>query len=526
MTTGRPPGAEPDASGFYVNRLFRFMGRPIRHCGYYPSWNLRLFKRGRAAYEDRRVHEHMHVDGPTAYLPKTALLLHEDRRGLEHFIAKHNRYSTLEAQELYDLSADAPVAGAGTLWRDRMVRRRFLKTRVLPNLPAPWRGKFLYMYVYLEGFLDGAAGWNLCLLISTYEYFIHLKFKELRRLHGRAPRAVNGLSVAEGKARVTDAKPPAVLVPAAPSSGDATTATVGRQGHVPVSVLIPALNEAKNLPRCLDHLAWADEVVVVDSGSTDGTADLATARGATVVQFRWNGQWPKKKNWALTHVPFKHDWVLIVDADEWITPPLAEEIAAAVTTTENVGYYVNRKFIFMGGWIRHCGYYPSWNLRLIRRGHGAYERLTDIGDTGSGDNEVHEHVLADGPVGRLSHDMLHFAFPSIGVFVEKHNRYSNWEAAVEHKNAHADAAAIGGPLAGRRRLKEFSRRLPLRPTLRFLYSYVWRGGFLDGRPGYIFCRLLATYEFLSVAKLAELRRKDDDDRRLTHLSAVPEGRPA
>ncbi len=110
LTTG--PAAAVAEAGFYVNRLFRFLGRPIRHCGYHPSWNLRLFKRGLARYEDRRVHEHMIVDGPTAHLPKTALLLHEDRRGLEHFIAKHNRYSTLEAQELYDLSVGgAPVAG-------------------------------------------------------------------------------------------------------------------------------------------------------------------------------------------------------------------------------------------------------------------------------------------------------------------------------------------------------------------------------------------------------------------------------
>ena len=193
------PAADVRAAGFYVNRMFIFMGRRIRHCGYYPSWNLRLFKRGLAAYEDRRVHEHMHVDGPTAYLPKDALLLHEDRRGLEHFVAKHNRYSTLEAAELYDVYAGHERwPGLGRLWRDRMERRRFLKTRVLPSLPAPWLWKFLYMYVYLEGFLDRAPGWNLCLLISTYEYFIYLKYKELRRLHGRVPTGVGGLSVAEG----------------------------------------------------------------------------------------------------------------------------------------------------------------------------------------------------------------------------------------------------------------------------------------------------------------------------------------
>jgi glycosyltransferase involved in cell wall biosynthesis len=275
---------------------------------------------------------------------------------------------------------------------------------------------------------------------------------------------------------------------------------------VPVSVIIPTLNEAANLPRCLDHLTWADEVVIVDSGSTDATADIAAARGATVVQFKWDGSWPKKKNWALRNLQLKHPWVLIVDADECIVPELAQEIAAAITDGTKVGFFINRRFMFMGVWLKHCGYYPSWNLRLIKRGFGEYEKLTDVGDTGSGDNEVHEHVIPDGPVGYLKHDMLHFAFPTIATFVEKHNRYSNWEAAVQLRRNRGDAAAIGGDLSRVRRLKDLSRNLPFRPTLRFLYSFIWKRGFLDGRPGFIFCRLLAVYEFLSVAKYIEMSR--------------------
>jgi glycosyltransferase involved in cell wall biosynthesis len=290
---------------------------------------------------------------------------------------------------------------------------------------------------------------------------------------------------------------------------------------VPVSVLIPALNEARNLPRCLDHLTWADEVVVVDSGSQDDTQKIADAYGASVVQFKWNGLWPKKKNWALANVPFKHEWVLIVDADEWIMPELADEIEQAVKSTEHVGYYINRKFIFMGGWIKHCGYYPSWNLRLIRRGCGLYEQLTDIGDTSSGDNEVHEHITPNGSVGHLKNDMLHFAFPTIHTFMEKHNRYSNWEAAVQYNTRLSNSASIGHKLSGRRRLKNFSRHLPMRPALRFFYSYILRGGILDGRPGYVFCRLLSMYEYLSVAKYVELCRLEEDQFRQRSLSAVP-----
>lgn len=295
-----------------------------------------------------------------------------------------------------------------------------------------------------------------------------------------------------------------------------------RTGKVPVSVLIPTLNESSNMSRCLDHLEWADEVVVVDSGSKDDTCRIAEAYGAHVVHFKWNGQWPKKKNWALRNVPFKHEWVLIVDADEWITPELAEEIERAIRSDRYAGYYVNRRFIFMGQWIRHCGYYPSWNLRLIKRGHGEYEQLTGIDNTGSGDNEVHEHVAATGPVGHLNSDMLHFAFPSIHVFMEKHNRYSNWEAAVQFKGAERESAVVGSTvLSKRRRLKRISRRMPLRPTLRFVYSYIFKGGFLDGRAGLVFCRLLAIYEYLSVAKYHELRWAEEDRRQARQLSPVP-----
>jgi glycosyltransferase involved in cell wall biosynthesis len=277
-------------------------------------------------------------------------------------------------------------------------------------------------------------------------------------------------------------------------------------GRVPVSVLVPTLNEERNIAACLDHLRWADEVVVIDSCSKDRTRAWAEERGARVVDFRWNGQWPKKRNWALRNVPFKHPWVLIVDADEWIVPELGTEIAEAIRSDRYVGYYINRRFMFMNRWIKHCGYYPSWNLRLFKLGHGEYEQLTEVGDTGSGDNEVHEHVVATGPVGHLKHDMLHFAFPDISTFVEKHNRYSNWEAAVQFRGTDKRLEVTGSrDLSARRRIKEFSRRLPFRPTLRFLYAYVWRRGFLDGRAGFIFCRLLAMYEFLSVAKYHEMR---------------------
>lgn len=274
---------------------------------------------------------------------------------------------------------------------------------------------------------------------------------------------------------------------------------------MPISVLIPALNEEKNLPGCLASVAWSDDVVVVDSGSRDNTATIVAAHGARLVTFDWNRRLPKKKNWALANVEWKHDWVLILDADEHITPELAAEMQAAVRGATVDGFYINRRFMFLGAWIRHCGYYPSWNLRLIRRGRGRYEDLVD-GDSGSGDNEVHEHVLLDGPSGHLRHDMLHYAYPDIHTWMEKHNRYSNWEARMEVNGPSGPAGALGQGLGTRRRLRLWSRRLPFRPLLRFFYSYVLKLGFLDGRVGYVFCRLLATYELLNVVKAYELRR--------------------
>ena len=276
---------------------------------------------------------------------------------------------------------------------------------------------------------------------------------------------------------------------------------------VPLSVIVPIKNEAANLPRCLAGIAWAGEIFVVDSQSSDGSQRLAQEFGAKVVQFEFNGTWPKKKNWALENLSFRYEWVLILDADEVLPREAEAEFRAAIANAgATAGYWINRRFMFMGRWLRHA-YYPNWNLRLFRHSLGRYEKLTSI-ETASGDNEVHEHVVVQGPTKRLRTEIDHYAFPSVEVFVEKHNRYSNWEARVALA---AEAASAGSKLqhadvAQRRRLKRWAQHLPCRPLLRFLYVYLWQGGFLDGREGYYFARLHAFYEFLSVVKVRELKR--------------------
>lgn len=282
---------------------------------------------------------------------------------------------------------------------------------------------------------------------------------------------------------------------------------------LPVSVLIPARNEEANLPACLESVARADEVFVVDSQSSDRSVAIAESYGATVVQFHFNGRWPKKKNWSLENLPFRNEWVLIVDCDERITPELWDEIAEAIQNPEFEGYYLNRKVFFLGQWIRYGGKYPDWNLRLFRHQEGRYENLGTESIRNTGDNEVHEHVVLSGKVGYLKNDMLHIDFKDLYHWLDRHNRYSNWEAQVYLNliTGRGDDGTIGSDLFGdsvqrKRFLKRIWVRLPFKPTLRFLLAYVFRLGFLDGKAGYIYARLLSQYEFQIGVKLFELQQ--------------------
>jgi glycosyltransferase involved in cell wall biosynthesis len=280
----------------------------------------------------------------------------------------------------------------------------------------------------------------------------------------------------------------------------------------PLSVIIPVKNEGNNIQRCLDHLMWAEEIFLVDSQSIDETLKIADELGVHIVQFRFNGTYPKKKNWALENLPFRNEWVLIVDADEVIPPDLAEEITQVLQQPNGCdGYYINRRFFFLGRWLRHCGYYPSFNLRLFKHRCGRYERIIAAG---AGDNEVHEHVILNGKATYLSREMLHFAYPDISTWVEKHNRYSSWEAELEERWCVGSADGNGGlgepGLQFKRWLKKIYLKIPLRFVFRFFYAYFWKKGFLDGKPGFIFCLLLSFYDFLSWAKAQErkIQRKN------------------
>jgi glycosyltransferase involved in cell wall biosynthesis len=280
---------------------------------------------------------------------------------------------------------------------------------------------------------------------------------------------------------------------------------------LPVSVLIPAKNEQANLAACLESVARADEVFVVDSQSSDRSIEISESYGAKVVQFHFNGRWPKKKNWALDNLPFSNEWVLIVDCDERITPELWDEIAIAIQNPEYEGYYLNRKVFFLGKWIQHGGRYPDWNLRLFKHKTGRYENLGTEEIRNTGDNEVHEHVILQGKSGYLKNDMLHIDFRDVFHWLERHNRYSNWEARVylniltgKDESGTIGANLFGDAVQRKRYLKKTWVRLPFKPLIRFILIYIVQRGFLDGKPGYIYARLMSQYEYQIGVKLYEL----------------------
>lgn len=285
-------------------------------------------------------------------------------------------------------------------------------------------------------------------------------------------------------------------------------------GSVPVSVLIPARNEAVNIGVCLSALSWSRDVVVLDSMSSDGTDHIAARHGSRVVKREFD-DFSKNKNWALRNIHFEYPWLLIVDADEIVTPRLAVEISIAVQSSEYIGYFIPRRNWFAGRPIRHAGRYPDWQLRLFRVGEAEYE-----------ERSVHEHMIAHGPVGFLKAALEHNDRKPFARWIEKQNHFSSLEAieaGAVRRNRPGRQTMRGslwrrGP-ARARALKEWAyRHLPYRPLLRFLWMYIIRGGFLDGAAGFRYCFLLAGYELWVTLKMEEAEKPYTDESTLEPFS--------
>jgi glycosyltransferase involved in cell wall biosynthesis len=282
---------------------------------------------------------------------------------------------------------------------------------------------------------------------------------------------------------------------------------------LPITVIVAARNEARNLPHCLESLRQAGEVYVIDSQSTDRTIEIAESYGAHVVQFQYKGGWPKKRQWAMDSLPITYDWVFLIDADESLTPELAEEIRQAIANPDYDGYYIALRMFFLGRELRHSGA-SFYKLSLFRQGKARFEcRLKDQ-DESMADMEIHEHVVLDDDprtarVAKLKHPLLHRNVESLSRYIRKHDEYSNWEARVwlEGENNSRDIAPsfVGSQAQRRRWLRKKFFAIPGSPVLFFFYKYFFRLGLLDGIPGLIYCAMQGIQFFTIKAKIYELR---------------------
>lgn len=278
--------------------------------------------------------------------------------------------------------------------------------------------------------------------------------------------------------------------------------------NVPVSILILTHDEEVNIRQALTSVCgWADEIFVVDSFSVDQTVAIAREMGATVVQNPWPG-YAAQKNWALDRLPFRNEWVFILDADEYLSDELKQEIAELVASDGNGfdGFYVKWRLMFYGQWIRHSGWYPGWGLRFFRHRLGRYEN-----------RPVDEHIILNGKAGRCKNDIVHRDLHDMEYWITKHIRYAQLNADAytqleENQGAEQriKPSLFGSQAQRRRFIKErIWRHLPARGVLYFIYLYVFRLGFLDGKKGLVFCMMHGIFEEFKVVMQWERRHMQD-----------------
>lgn len=276
-------------------------------------------------------------------------------------------------------------------------------------------------------------------------------------------------------------------------------------GRSSVSILVLTKDEELNIADCLSCFGFTDDVVVLDSFSSDRTVEIARKFPNVRVFQRRFDNWSAHSNWALCNIPFKYSWVYYSDADERMPADLREEIIEKVNDSarEHVAYRLRYKNMFLGRWIRRGGIYPVWILRLFKPDKVRYE-----------DREVNAHPVVDGSLGELSSHFIHFSFnKGLVSWFRKHNSYSQMEA---HEAARVVRLGLksqvrmlfGGDKAIRRRaIKNLSFFFPVRGFVRFFYMYVLRLGFLDGAPGFHYAAMIAMYEYWIELKLTEHRKQ-------------------
>lgn len=266
------------------------------------------------------------------------------------------------------------------------------------------------------------------------------------------------------------------------------------------SIYILTYNEEIDISACIESAMLSDDIIVVDSCSSDRTVEIASRYPVRVVQHRFESH-GRQRTWMLENIPPKHEWVYILEADERMTPQLFTECEKASQNPDYIGYYVAERVIFMNRWIRRSTQYPRYQLRLFRHGKVWF---TDYGHT--------EREVCDGSTGFLKETYPHYtSSKGLSRWIEKHNRYSTDEAKetlhqLENGTVSWRSLFFGKSEVERRRaLKDLSLRLPARPLTRFLYMYFLLGGCLDGRAGFAWCTLQAFYEYLILLKVWEMK---------------------
>jgi len=274
-----------------------------------------------------------------------------------------------------------------------------------------------------------------------------------------------------------------------------------------VAGVVLTLNEAIDLPRALASLSWCHELLVLDSGSNDGTTALAASLGAQVLVNKPVGQFliSEQRNWALTHGNLQSNWVLFLDADEELSGAAIAAIqtalaAAALSPAAPVGFELTPRYWFLGRWLRHTQGYPNWHPRLLQR-----QSLRFEGGVWESFCSINSGPV--GPVARIYEPYEHYAFSKgINSWLERHRRYANWEA--EKIAAYLDGGGIEA-LGTRRwqRLRQLAAiAWPMRPLARFGQKYLLQGGWREGWQGFLFALLMATYDLITVVKVIELLR--------------------
>lgn len=269
-----------------------------------------------------------------------------------------------------------------------------------------------------------------------------------------------------------------------------------------ISIYILTYNEEIDIAPCIESALLSDDVVVVDSISTDRTVEIASRYPVRVVQHKFESH-GKQRTWMLENVPTKHEWVYLLEADERMTPELFTECLGMAKREEAIGYYAAERVMFMGRWIKYSTQYPRYQMRLFKKGKVWF---TDYGHT--------EREVCEGEVAFLKETYPHYTCSKgLSRWIEKHNRYSTDEAIEtlrQLKSGKVDWSKLvlgKSEIEKRRALKDLSLRLPFRPLLRWFYMYFILGGILDGKAGFAWCTLQAFYEYLILLKIEEMQQQ-------------------